>query len=59
MQARVILAVLAVAFLIAAALRWSRNARHGTWHVDPATRTWLLIALVFTAVAAWLQWHTS
>ncbi len=56
MQARYIFAALAVAFLIAAAMRRVRNTRR---RPDPATRTWLLIALIFTAVAAWLQWHTS
>lgn len=56
MQARYILAVLAIAFLLAAALRWARSTPR---RPDPATRTWLLIALIFTAVAAWLQWHTS
>lgn len=56
MQARYILAALAVAFLIAAAMRWARIASP---RPDPATRTWLLIALIFTAVSAWLQWHTS
>ena len=57
MQARFILAALAAAFLIAAAIRWARNARR----IDPATRTWLLIAFIFIAVSAWLQWqrHTS
>lgn len=55
MQARFILALLAAAFLLAAALRWTRNPRRP----GPATRTWLLIAAIFTAVAAWLQWHTS
>ena len=55
MQARLILAALAIAFVVAAALRWARNARR----VDSATRTWLLIAFIFTAIAAWLQWHTS
>lgn len=55
MQARLVLAAFAAVFLIAAAMRWARNARR----VDPATRTWLLIAFIFTAVAAWLQWHTS
>lgn len=55
MQARYILAALAAAFLIAAVSRWVRNTKRP----DPATRTWLLIALIFTAVAAWLQWHTS
>jgi len=55
MAAKHVLAALALAFLVAAALRWSRNARR----VDAATRTWLLIALIFTTIAAWLQWHTS
>ena len=48
MGAKFILAALA-AVLFAAAL-----VRPG-----PATRTWLLIAAIFTAIAAWLQWHTS
>jgi uncharacterized membrane protein HdeD (DUF308 family) len=56
MQARYILAALAVAFLVAAVSRSARNTKR---RPDPATRTWLLIALIFTAVAAWLQWHTS
>jgi hypothetical protein len=55
-QARYILAALAIVFLVAAAMRWARNAPP---RIDPATRTWLLIALIFTVVAAWLQWHTS
>ncbi|NVM90079.1 uncharacterized membrane protein YoaK (UPF0700 family) [Variovorax sp. SG517] len=55
MHAPYILAVLAFVFAVAAALRWRRNAKH----FDPATRTWLLIAAIFTAIAAWLQWHTS
>lgn len=55
MRATYILAVLAFVFAVAAALRWTRNAKRP----DPATRTWLLIALIFTAIAAWLQWHTS
>jgi hypothetical protein len=55
MQASYILAVLALAFLISAALRWARNASR----IDPAARTWLLIALIFGAIAVWLQWHTS
>ena len=53
MAAKYILATLAAAFLLAAVWRWVRRGP------DPATRTWLLIALIFTAVAAWLQWHTS
>ncbi|MFM9926156.1 hypothetical protein VLK31_24430 [Variovorax sp. H27-G14] len=55
MVAKYILAALAVAFLMAAAFRQTK----GRTLRDPATRTWLLIALVFTTVAAWLQWHTS
>ena len=55
MRVPYILALLAFVFAAAAALRWIRNpGRPG-----PATRTWLLIAAIFTAVAAWLQWHTS
>jgi len=55
MRTPYILALLAFVFAVAAALRWTRNAGHS----DPATRTWLLIAAIFTAIAAWLQWHTS
>jgi hypothetical protein len=55
MQARNILAALAVVFFVAAALRWARNARR----IDAAARTWLVIAFIFIAVSAWLQWHTS
>ncbi|MET3497975.1 hypothetical protein [Variovorax boronicumulans] len=55
MAAKYILAALAAAFLVAAALRCAR----GRTLRDPAVRTWLLIALIFTAVAAWLQWHIS
>lgn len=55
MAAKYILAALAAALLLAAALRFAR----GRTLRDPAVRTWLLIALIFTAVAAWLQWHTS
>ncbi len=56
MRAPFILATLAIAFAVAAAARWLRGVPR---RVDSATRTWLLIALIFTAVAAWLQWHTS
>jgi hypothetical protein len=55
MAAKYVLAALALAFLAAAVVRGAR----GGGLKDPAVRTWLLIALVFTAVAAWLQWHTS
>lgn len=55
MAAKYVLAALALVFLAAACGRYLR----GRGAKDPATRTWLLIALIFTAVAAWLQWHTS
>jgi hypothetical protein len=42
--------VLAVAFLAAALIRVSRGG--GISH--PQTRTWLLIAVIFAAVSAWL-----
>ena len=50
MAAKYILAVLAVAFLAAAVMRLSRGG--GISH--PQTKTWLLIAVIFAAVSAWL-----
>ena len=50
MAAKYILAVLAVAFVAAALMRLSRGG--GIWH--PQTKTWLIIAVVFAAVSAWL-----
>ena len=55
MAASFILALFALVFLLAAAWR----LRRGGAVRDPATRIWLLIAFIFTAIAAWLQWHTS
>lgn len=55
MAATYILAALAAAFLLAAGLRCAKGGSVR----DPTTRTWLLIAFIFTVVAAWLQWHTS
>jgi hypothetical protein len=48
--AKYILAVLAVAFLAAALMRWSRGG--GISH--PQTKTWFLIGVIFAAVSAWL-----
>jgi hypothetical protein len=45
MFAKYILAVMAVAFLIAAAVRRAHTAQ---------SRTWLLIAVIFGAVSLWL-----
>jgi hypothetical protein len=50
MPAKYVLAALAVAFLAAALMRWSRAG--GISH--PQARTWLLIAVIFAAVSAWL-----
>jgi len=50
MAAKYILTALAVAFLAAALMRRSRAG--GNPH--PQTRTWLLIAVIFAAVSAWL-----
>ncbi|SFP06065.1 hypothetical protein SAMN05216567_10436 [Variovorax sp. OK605] len=55
MAATYVLAALALAFLVAA----GRRCMRGRGAMDAAARTWLLIALIFTTVAAWLQWHTS
>lgn len=48
-MARLILAGLAVVFLVAGSLR---AARLGVSHPQP--RTWLLIAAIFGVVSAWL-----
>jgi hypothetical protein len=48
--AKYILAVLAVAFLGASLIRLSRGS--GISH--PQTKTWLLIAVIFGAISAWL-----
>ena len=50
MAAKYILAVLSVAFLVAALMRVSRGG--GISH--PQTKTWLLISVIFGAVSAWL-----
>jgi hypothetical protein len=48
--AKYILAVVAMAFLAAALTRLSRGGGLG----HPQTRTWLLVAVIFAAVSAWL-----
>jgi DMSO reductase anchor subunit len=53
-DAKNILAVLAVAFLIAAAARLVRDG--GRAH--PQSRTWLLIAAIFGVVSIWLFTRT-
>jgi hypothetical protein len=50
--AKYILAVLAVGFLIAATLRTMQRG----W--QPQSRTWFLIAVIFSSVSAWLWLRT-
>lgn len=50
MAAKYILAVLSAAFLVAAALRVSRDAGK----LLPQSRTWLLVGVIFAAVSGWL-----
>jgi len=52
--AKYILAVVAAAFLVAAAVR----AAGGSNLSHPQTRTWLLIAAIFGAISAWLFTRT-
>lgn len=52
MAAKYILSLLAVVFLLAALWRvWREGLKLG-----PASRTWLLVALIFGAVSGWLWW---
>ena len=52
MAARDILVLVAVVFLAAAIRRCARDG----WRLAPASRTWLMVACLFGAVAAWLGW---
>lgn len=49
LAAQVILLALAVAFVCAATLRYRRDGR-----IANATRTWLIVAAIFTLVSGWL-----
>ena len=50
MPARYILGCLAGVFLVLGGVRVVREGGR----IDPAARTWLLIALIFSVVSAWL-----
>jgi hypothetical protein len=43
---------MALVFAIAGLWRWQRSGR-----MNGAASTWLLMAAIFAAVAAWLRWH--
>jgi hypothetical protein len=55
MAAKYILALMAIAFLLASLWRLSREG----FKLGPASRTWLMIALLFGVVAAWLWWSSA
>jgi hypothetical protein len=50
MAAKYILALLSMAFLAAGAQRLARDAGK----LQPQSRTWLLIGIIFAAVSGWL-----
>lgn len=50
MPARYVLGCLAVVFWILGGLRVAREGGR----LDPASRTWLLIAVIFSGVSLWL-----
>ena len=50
MAAKYILAILSVVFLLAAGLRLIRDCGR----IAPASKTWLVVAVVFGAVSLWL-----
>jgi hypothetical protein len=52
MLSKYIFSVLAVVFLLAALWRLARNG----FRFSIASRTWLLIGLIFGAVSGWLWW---
>lgn len=52
MAAKYILPMLAAVFLVAALWRLSREG----FKLGPASRTWLTVALIFSAVSGWLWW---
>ena len=49
MTAKYILGVLGVVFLIVAGIRLAKDG----WKIGPASKTWLIIGVIFTAVSAW------
>lgn len=54
MNASLILIVLSVMFLVAATLRYYRDAGR----LAPASKTWFLVAAIFALVSGWLWLRT-
>ena len=52
MAAKYILGVLGVVFLLVALVRLAKDG----WQLGPASRTWLIIGVIFSAVSAWSWW---
>ena len=53
MAAKYILVVVAAVFLLAALIRLVRDGGH----IGPASRTWMLVAVIFAMVSTWLWIH--
>jgi len=53
MAAKYVLAVFSIVFLIAAFVRLARDKGR----IAPASKTWLLVGIIFAAVSAWLFWQ--
>lgn len=55
MAAKTIFAVLAGVFLLLGTVRVLRD----DGRIAPASKAWLLVGVIFAAVAAWLAWHAG
>lgn len=55
MAAKYIFTVLAAFFLLAGIFRYSKDQ----YHLSPASRTWLLMALIFALASTWLWLKTT
>jgi hypothetical protein len=55
MAAKYVLMLLAAVFLTAALWRLA----HDGFKLVPASRAWLIVALMFGAVSAWLWWSAA
>ncbi|KAI5916447.1 MAG: hypothetical protein JSR64_06790 [Nitrospira sp.] len=55
MTAKVILPLLALLFLLFSVARLAAAG----WRVTPASKAWLLIGTIFSAVSLWLWFHVA